>query len=126
MTKPIRILHLEDEDNDAELIALELDSHGWPHELVHVQTQKEFLAALAASTFDIILADNSGPSFRGSDALAMAREKSPQAAFLFVSGTAVRDNAVAAMKSNSDGFVLKDHISDLLPAIQRALETKKK
>jgi sigma-B regulation protein RsbU (phosphoserine phosphatase) len=126
MTSPIRILHLEDDAIDAELITMHLDSQGFSYKLVRVNSQAEFTAALEQGGFDLILSDNSGPRFRGKDALAMASEKLPHAAFLFVTGTVHGDADQAALKSGSDGLVLKHKLSDLVPAIQRALQAKNK
>src|SRR5690349_12421425 len=97
MSQAIRILHLEDDPNDAELIAIQLESESFPHELVQVKSHTEFLAALERGAFDVILADNSGPSFSGRDALALARQKLPQASFLFVSGSTEGESTIAAL-----------------------------
>jgi sigma-B regulation protein RsbU (phosphoserine phosphatase) len=126
MTAPIRILHLEDDPNDAELIAMHLSSQGLSHELVRVKSQAEFTAALEKGGFDIILADNSGPAFSGRNALTLARQKLPHAAFVYVTGSAEGEATIASMKSGSDGFVLKHQLSELIPAIQRALQAKNK
>jgi sigma-B regulation protein RsbU (phosphoserine phosphatase) len=125
MTSSIRILHLEDDPNDAELIALQLASDGWTPDIVLVKSHAEYTAALGRGGFEVILADNSGPSFKGRDALALAREKLPNVPFLFVSGSAVGDAAVAAMKSGADGYVSKNDLSQLAPTIERALDAKK-
>ena|SRR5258706_11765940 len=126
MTPPIRILHLEDDSNDAELVAMQLSSEGLPYELVRVKSQEEFSAALESGNFDVILADNSGPRFTGLDALRAAREKLPMARFLFVTGSIEGDSTLAAMRSESDGIVVKHELFELVPAIQRALQTKNK
>jgi len=126
MTQPIRILHLEDDPNDAELVAMQLSAEGLTHDLVRVKSEAEFSAALDKHTFDVILADNSGPRFSGREALALARKKHPAVPFLFVSGSLEGEAAIAAMKSGSDGYVVKHRLSELIPAIQHALDTKNK
>jgi CheY-like chemotaxis protein len=126
MTAPLRILHLEDDPNDAELLLLHLAAEAIPHTIVQVNSQAEFTEALEKGTFDVILSDNSGPYFSGQSALALAREKLPHAAFLFVTGSVQGEATTAAMKSGSDGFVVKDRLSELVPAIQRALQAKNK
>jgi CheY-like chemotaxis protein len=126
MTAPIRILHLEDDPNDAELIALHLSSQDLAHALVQVKSQAEFMAALEKDKFDLILADNSGPSFSGRNALTLAREKLPQAAFILLTGSFEGEVARAEMKKDADGYVLKDDLTELVPTIQRALQAKNK
>ena len=123
---PIRILHLEDDPIDAELIAMQLSSEHLDSKIVLVKSEAEFSEALTKGEFDVILADNAGPRFSGRDALAIARDKQPTVPFLFVTGSAEGESAVAAMKSGSDGYVLKHRLAELVPAIQRALETKNK
>ena len=125
MTPPLHILHLEDDVNDAELIAIELASQKqtWPHELLQVSSQGQFSQALEAGQFDVILTDNAGPSFNGRDSLILAQTKCPQAVFLCVSGALERNPA--ASLAGVDGFVLKDRLQELVPAIQRALQQKR-
>jgi CheY-like chemotaxis protein len=125
MTSSLRILHLEDDPNDAELIALQLAAEGWTPDIVRVKSHAEYSAALDRGGFHVILSDNSGPSFKGHDALELAKEKLPNVPFLFVSGSAEGDAAIAAMKSGADGYVFKNELSQLAPAIERALNTKK-
>src|SRR5204862_127166 len=111
MTKIIRILHLEDDPNDAELISLQLAAEGQTFDIMHVKSHREYSAALERGGFQVILADNAGPSFKGHDALKLAREKLPDVPFLFVSGSVIGDAAVAALKSGADGFVSKNDLS---------------
>jgi CheY-like chemotaxis protein len=128
MTTPLRILHLEDDANDAELIAMQLAAHKheWPHDLVQVSTEGEFSKALDQSPFEIILADNSGPAFNGENAVTLARQKQPQAVFLFVSGYAEESPEAVALKKHADSYVVKDKLKNLVPTIQKTLQSKQK
>ena len=86
MDKHVRILHLEDDDNDAELVRSVLESGDLDIEIVRVDARREFESALACSGFDLIIADYSLPVFDGVSALAIARKDCPEVPYIFVSG----------------------------------------
>ena len=90
MTSPLRILLLEDNPDDAELIQELLDADNVVCELTRVQTRAEFMAALKAAEIDLILADYKLPSFDGLSALMLASSARPDLPFIFVSGHARR------------------------------------
>ena len=99
MNSPLRILLLEDNPADAELILATLEKDGIRCDVLRVETQADFLGALERSSFDLILSDGSLPTFDGLSALKITREidairagsgaKSPQTPFIFVSCTIV-------------------------------------
>jgi phosphoserine phosphatase RsbU/P len=124
MTKPIRILHLEDDPIDAELIALHLKSEKWIQDVVWVKSEKEFIDALQSGGFDLILSDKAGPSFNGHDALALCKEKSPQTPFVFLSGAATPQAMADALQKGASDYVLKSPLSLLVPCIRGVLEKK--
>ncbi len=98
MKSPLRVLHLEDNPNDAELIQAALQSEGIVSHVVRVETRADFLASLEQGGFDIILADYTLPSFDGLSALSIAMEKCPDVPFIFVSGTLGEEVAIEALK----------------------------
>src|SRR5260221_13557675 len=112
-----RVLYLEDNLRDRELIAAALADDGLQCEFVFAGTAAEFEAALAESGFDLILSDFTIPCFSGIEALALARLAQPEAPFLFVSGTIGEERAVEGLKSGATDFVLKDHLNRLPEAI---------
>jgi len=118
----LRILHLEDNRNDAELVQAMLVSDSIACELVRVETRNQFLAAMNQGGFDLILCDYSMPSFDGRTALALAKEKCPDLPFLFVSGTIGEERAVEALKNGATDYILKDRLGRLAPAVRRALD----
>lgn len=125
MKSNLRILNLEDESADAELNK-EMLSARWPEcELVRVATREEFLTALEAGGFDLILSDYTIPGFDGRLALQLAREKRPNIPFIFVSGTIGEDTAIEALKSGATDYVLKHRPIRLIPAVDRALREVK-
>ena len=105
---PIRVLYLEDNEADAELVQALLAEAGIACELTRVETQAEFAAALEAGGFTLILSDNSLPTYDGLSALAYARERCPDLPFIFVSGTLGEEAAIEALKAGATDYVLKD------------------
>src|SRR5262249_25471023 len=83
---PLRILLLEDDPGDAQLIRDILEDDLFDCEVTRVQTRDEFVAALDNQPIDLILADHNLPSFDGLSALKLVRETGPDLPFIFVSG----------------------------------------
>ena len=77
MDSVLRVLHLEDDVTDTELVRATLEVEGLQNQLTRVQTQHDFIAALKRGTFDVVLADYTLPSFDGLSALRIARQECP-------------------------------------------------
>src|SRR6266516_2187209 len=120
---PLRILHVEDSSQDAELIRMHLESEGFALEIVRVESRAEFAAAEPA-TSDLILSDYSLPAFDGYAALALARRQCPQTPFIFVSGTLGEEAAIESLRQGAIDYVLKNRLNRLGPAVHRALREK--
>src|ERR1700682_6805248 len=118
---PLRILLLEDDAHDAELIQELLETDHFVCETTRVQTRAEFLAALKNGGIDLILADYQLPSFDGISALKLASSARPDLPFIFVSGTLGEELAIEALKMGATDYVLKTSLSRLAPAVRRAL-----
>ncbi|HZC80718.1 MAG TPA: response regulator, partial [Nitrospiraceae bacterium] len=95
---PLRILLLEDNSTDAELVRELLEADHFDCRITRVQTRSEFLAALASDEIDLILADYALPSFDGLSALGLALGTRPDLPFIFVSGTLGEEVAIEALK----------------------------
>src|SRR5258706_6471692 len=121
MNPSLRILHLEDDCQDAEIIQGVLESDGIVCQVTRVETQDGFVAALEVAGFDLILADFSLPSFDGLSALKIAAEKSPDVPFIFVSGTLGEEVAIDALKIGATDYVLKQRLSRIASSVRRAL-----
>jgi PAS domain S-box-containing protein len=121
MTCPLRILHLEDNPHDAELIQAALESEGIVSHVARVETRADFIASLEQGGFDVILADYTLPSFDGLSALNIALEKYPDVPFIFVSGTLGEEVAIEALKIGATDYLLKERLSRLGPSVHRAL-----
>jgi PAS domain S-box-containing protein len=124
---PLRILLLEDDAHDAELIQELLETDHFVCETTRVQTRAEFLAALKNGGIDLILADYQLPSFDGISALKLALSERPDLPFIFVSGTLGEELAIEALKIGATDYVLKTRLARLVPSVQRALrETRER
>jgi len=121
MKSRLRILHLEDSRTDAELVQETLAAEGIPCEAERVETRDRFLAAIEKGGFDIILSDHKLPSFDGTTALALAREKCPDVPFVVLSGTLGEELAIETLKSGATDYVLKQRLTRLAPSVRRAL-----
>src|SRR5215470_14258065 len=117
----MRVLYLEDNPGDAQLIEETLKADGCACEITRVETEREFCAALDQDGFQLILADFTLPSFDGISALKIAVEKRPQVPFIFVSGTLDEEVAIESLKLGATDYVFKTRLSRIFPAVQRAL-----
>jgi len=121
MTPSLRILLLEDDSRDAELIQARLEAEGIVCEITRVQTRDEFVTALEHSEIDLILADYKLPSFDGITAFKLALVARPELPFIFVSGTLGEELAVEELKIGATDYIPKTGLSRLAPAVRRAL-----
>jgi len=126
MNEPLRVLHLEDNPDDAELIRLRLQAAGFACRVTVVESRDQFVAALEKADYDLILSDFTIPSFDGASALALALAAAPEVPFIFVSGTIGEDRAVECLVNGATDYVLKTAtMTRLAPAIQRALRERR-
>ncbi|HVL11365.1 MAG TPA: response regulator [Gemmata sp.] len=117
-----KILHLEDSDLDADLIAQRLARAGFAADVAHARGRAEFLAHLGAPTpFDVVLSDYQLPDIDGPEALRLAREYRPEVPFLIVTGALGEELAVETLKLGATDYVLKHRLEHLAPAIERAV-----
>ncbi|MDB6068133.1 MAG: putative sensor protein [Pedosphaera sp.] len=122
MNNNLRILHLEDDLDDATLIRHLMKAEGLVREMVRVDTEADFIEALNGPSFDLILSDFTLPGFDGTTALRLAREKQPDQPFIFVSGTIAEDLAIESLKQGATDYVFKNRLSRLCPSVRRALQ----
>jgi len=121
MSRPIRVLILEDTPSDLELVLRELRAAGFDPEWERVETEEGFLESLQQD-FDIIICDYSMPQFNGMRALDLLKRRGLEIPFILVSGTIGEDSAVEAMRLGATDYLLKDRMARLGPAVNRALE----
>jgi PAS domain S-box-containing protein len=121
MKSPLRILYLEDDPGDAELVQETLAVEDIACQLTRVETEADFITSLRESGFDLIFADYTLPSFDGLSALKIARQHSPSVPFIFVSGTLGEEVAIEALKVGATDYVFKTRLSRIVPSVRRAL-----
>jgi signal transduction histidine kinase len=119
--QPLRLLIVEDEELDAELVLLELRRSGWEPTHRRVDTPEALREALASSTWDIVISDYSMPRFSAPAAFAMVQAAGLDLPFIIVSGTVGEETAVEAMRSGVHDYLLKGHLARLSVAVQREL-----
>lgn len=121
MAIPLRILIIEDNEDDALLVIRELHKGGFDPTFERVDTAEAMSEALGRETWDVVLSDFNMPHFGGLGALKLFQEKGPDIPFIIVSGTIGEEAAVAAMVSGAHDYVMKNNLPRLVPAIQREL-----
>lgn len=121
MNNKIGILLVEDNAADAELIRAALQGGGLSFTLRHAENEVEFLHELDGILPDVILCDHGFPSFDGFKAIELARAHCPEVPFIFVTAALGEDVAIASFKNGATDYVLKNRLSQLPHAIERAL-----
>jgi PAS domain S-box-containing protein len=121
VSKPLRVLFLEDLADDAALVLRELQENGYEVTHKRVDTAQDMRAALQNDTWDVVLSDFRMPGFTAIDALAIFRESQLDIPFIIISGTIGEDAAVDALKAGAHDFLVKGRLARLVPAIEREL-----
>jgi len=117
----MKILHLDDDPLDHELVKVLLQNECPECEIVTAANRTEFLAQLASEPFDVILADYTLPGFDGLEALSLAQDRTPDTPFVFFSGSIGEDRAIAAVRAGAADYVIKDRYQRLPMALRRAV-----
>ena len=118
----VRVLHLEDNRYDAELIERDLRRGGLEVEIEVVSDGEGFETALRERRYDLILADHNLPGYGGREALLQARQHQRDVPFILVTGTLDEVTAVGYMRDGAADFLLKDRRVRLVPAVKAALD----
>ena len=122
MSESIRMLVVEDSEDDAALLVRELTRAGFALSHKRVWSAGMLEESLAHNTWDLVISDHSLPGFSGTDALHIVRAREPNLPFIFVSGSIGEDTAVAAMRAGAQDYVMKGKTARLIPAIRRTLQ----
>lgn len=117
---PLRVLIVEDSDDDVQLLLRQMRKGGYVPEYKQVEDEPGMLDALG-SEWDIVIADNNMPRYNAHSALALLKEQKKDIPFIIVSGTINDKDAVRAMDMGARDYILKDNLSRLLPVIQREI-----
>jgi signal transduction histidine kinase len=116
----LRVLLIEDSEDDADLVSRELNRHR-PAHIERVEDEASMRAALEANRCDVILCDWSLPTFNAPDALRIVKEMGIDIPFIIVSGTIGEEMAVEGMRAGAHDYVLKGRLTRLAPALDREL-----
>ena len=121
MAQELRILHLEDDPRDTELMVAALRDAGINCEVVRVDTREAFVAKLADQRFDVVISDVSVPGFDGIAAQAVWQQQRPTIPFIFLSGTFGEEVAIERLKEGATDYVLKNWMDKLPTVVRRAV-----
>jgi len=120
MKKQLRVLIVEDSEDDARLVLRELTRTGFATQHTRVASRSELLSALEGE-WDIVLCDYSMPGFSGMEALTLVRESGQDLPFIIVSGTVGETRAVEIMRAGAHDYVFKNNLQRLGAVIEREL-----
>jgi len=121
MNKSLRILIVEDSENDTLLLIRELQRGGYDPIFERVETPETMKAALEKQTWDIVIADYVMPHFSGLDALRVLKESKLDLPLIIVSGSIGEDITVAALKAGAHNYLLKSNLTRLVPSVEQEL-----
>jgi len=122
MTQPLRILMVEDSEDDALLIIHALKKGGYEATYERVENAEAMRKALIEKAWDIVLCDYQMPRFNGLDAIALLKETGMDIPLIVVSGAIGEEMAATCMRSGAHDYVMKGNFTRLVPAIERELK----
>ena len=121
MLKPLKLLIVEDSEDDALFIVRELTQGGFNPEAERVDNLAGLRTALERQSWDVIISDHTLPGFDSLRALEVVNSRQLDVPFIVVSGTIGEETAVKAMKAGASDYVMKSHLARLVPSIEREL-----
>jgi PAS domain S-box-containing protein len=118
---PIRLLLIEDSENDAKLLLRALERQGVPVDATRIESREQLESCLNQGGWDLVISDYYLPHLNGMEALQRLRTQDPITPFILVSGKIGEDLAVEVMRAGANDFLLKEQLFRLAPAIEREL-----
>ena len=118
---PLKVLIIEDSEDDTLFLLRELEKGGYDPVYQRVETAEAMRAALKEKTWDIVLSDYHLPRFSGLQALLLFKKTGIDIPFILVSGMIGEELAVEAMKAGAHDYIMKGNLARLIPAIEREL-----
>jgi len=119
---PLRALLVEDNPDDAAIILRVLQRGGFDVEHLRVETAEELRDAIARGSWDVVIADYTLPAFTGPQAFVITRQERKNVPFILVSGAVGEEMVVEAMRQGIDDYLMKDNLTRLPGAVERAIE----
>src|SRR5258708_39967059 len=121
MQTPLRVLIVDDSEDDCLLLNNELPRGGYAITYRRVETTEGMTAALTEENWDIVVSDHRMPQFSSLAALKLCKERARNMPFIVVSGSIGEELAVSAMKAGAHDYIMKDNLARLVPAVARGL-----
>ncbi len=119
--KPLRLIIVEDSEDDTILLVHKLESAGYEIEYIRVETAGALSEALQDREWDLVLADHGLPRFSAPEALTVLNSSGKEVPLIIVSSVIGEEVAVAAMKAGAHDYIMKDNLNRLVPVVERAL-----
>ena len=124
MKDPLKLLLVEDSEDDALLLKRELEKGGFKPEIRRVEAMEAYRQALDEGGWDLVIGDYVLPAFSGEDALRILRDRDPDLPFIIVSGVVGEEVAVQTMKAGANDYLIKRSLTRLAPAVRRELKER--
>lgn len=124
MNTSIKILLLEDDENDAEIARHILQKANPAYEFKHVVTREDYETAIKSYQPAIVISDNNLPQFDGTEALRILRHTAPLTPFILVTGAVSEEFAAGIIKLGADDYLLKDRLTRLPAAVEAAIKQR--
>jgi PAS domain S-box-containing protein len=121
MSKQLRVLLIEDSEDDAVLLTRELQKGGYKPLVERIDTPEAMQKALTGKKWDVIVSDYVMPKFSGLDALKLLQKTGLDLPFIIVSGKIGEDTAVEVMRAGAQDYIMKNNLNRFCPAIEREL-----
>ncbi len=121
MATPLRVLIVEDSEDDVLLLERELRRGGLTPDVMHVDSPNALIRALACQHWNLIITDHNMPGFDSNEVLTLVHNSQLDIPIIIVSGSIGEDVAVSAMKAGAHDYIMKDNLARLIPAIEREL-----
>lgn len=117
----LRVLLVEDSEDDALLLEYELRRAQHNPIVLRVESRDSMTVALEEQNWDVVITDHNMPDFSSKEAIEISQRLNPDLPIIIVSGSIGEDLAVAAMKLGAHDYIMKDNLKRLVPAIEREL-----
>jgi len=121
MGRPLRVLIVEDSENDARLVVRRLEQSGFSPFWKRVDGAESLRAALSTHAWDIVLSDHSMPGFGSLQALSVLQEAGADVPFVVVSGAIREEDAIVVIRAGAADYIAKENFSRLIPVVEREL-----
>jgi len=121
LPRPLRVLIVEDSEDDAELLMLELERGGYTPAFRRVETAEDMQLALGTEPWDLVVSDHSVRQFDSHTALHTLKTSGLDIPFIIVSGTIGEEQAVRAMKAGASDYLIKGRLARLIPVVEREI-----